>query len=116
MERHHWIFQIRLQATVGLDQNILNHIADVDSSLDLAIQSHTHQVTQGVSVTIDQHVYGIVIATAYLIQQFQRFVMFWPHNYYYSLKIAEPIDELRESARANGFSVICYCIAGVKFA
>ena len=46
MKRHDGVVQVPLQTAIGFHQNILNHITDIDSFLDLLIQPHSNQLPE----------------------------------------------------------------------
>jgi hypothetical protein len=62
MKGHDGIVQVFFQPAAGFDQDILDHVTDVDTLLNLAIKPHFHQPTDRRAVTFKQLIDRFTVA------------------------------------------------------
>jgi hypothetical protein len=80
MKRQNGISQVAFQTTIGFYQNILNNVADTDSTHDLLIKSKLNHPTQGIAMFVQKFIDSPVLAVSYLIQQFDSFFVLGPNR------------------------------------
>ena len=58
VKRHDRVFQIPFKSAIRFDQDVLDNIADPDPAANFLVQADSDQLLQGVSVPLQQVIYG----------------------------------------------------------
>ena len=81
MERHLGVLEIVGQSPVGFNENILDHVTDVDTPHQFLIHSQLYHSAKGIAMPLHQLIDGIRVAFGGMVQEFLCLFRFGPHGF-----------------------------------
>ncbi len=77
---HARLGQVLLEAAIGLDQNVLHDVADVDSPLNSLVEAKLDHPPERIAVAVQEAVNGVRVALLGIGQQILGFFRVGPHK------------------------------------